>query len=108
MDADGTRDVLDALLAQVFEGKAELVANLVTNHPAHADPARFGQRFQTRRDIHAVPVDVPLIDDDVAEVNPDTELDTTLGRHARVALSHLALHVNGAAYRIDNARKFDE
>src|SRR5437899_3582543 len=108
MDADGSRDVLDPLLAHVFEGKAELVAHLVANHPADTDSARFGQCFETRRDIDAIPIDVPVIDDDVAEVYPDAELDATFGPHARAALGHLALHFDGAAYRVDDTGKFAE
>ncbi len=108
MRSTRSRDVLDLVLPHVFEGKAEFVADLVANHPADTDPARRGQCFETRRDVDAVTEDVPLIDDDVAEVDSDAELDTTLGRNACVALCHLALHLDGAAYRVDNTRKFDE
>ena len=31
MDADGSRDVLDLLLAHIFEGKAELVADVIAH-----------------------------------------------------------------------------
>ena len=51
-------DVLDLLLAQILEAEIELVAHLVAHDPADADPARLGQRFEPRRDIDAVAVDV--------------------------------------------------
>ena len=108
MGPDWSGNVLDLLLTHVFEGKVELVANLVANNPADTDPARLSQCLETRRDVYPVSVNVPLIDDDVAKVDPHAELDATFDWHARVALDHLALHVNCAAYRVDYAGKFDE
>jgi hypothetical protein len=42
MNADGSCNILDPLLAQVVEGEVELVAH----YPADADPARLGQGFE--------------------------------------------------------------
>jgi len=36
-------NIFDLLLAQVFEGVIELVAHLIADNAADADPARLGQ-----------------------------------------------------------------
>src|SRR4029077_10230976 len=101
-------DVLDLLLTHVLERDGELVAHLVAHHPADADAAWFGQGFEARRDVDAIAEDVLLIDHDVAEVDADAEFDASLLRHAGVALSHLALHLDRATHRIDHAGEFNK
>ena len=105
MDTHRPGDVLDLLLAHVLERKGELVAHLIPHHSADADPARFGQGFETRRDIDTVAEDVVLVDDDVAEIDADAEIDAPLGWHAGVTPGHLSLHLDRATNRIDHARK---
>src|SRR5262249_55288749 len=101
-------DVLDLLLASVLERKTQLVANLIADHAADADPAGRRQRLQAGSDIDAVAVDVPPILDDVAEIDPDAELDPPIRRYTGVAQRHLALHFDGAANRVDDAGELDQ
>ncbi len=49
-----------------------------------------------------------LVDDDVAEIDADAELDTALLGDTVIAQRHLALQLDRAAHRIDDARKFDQ
>ena len=106
--ADRPGDVLDLLLAPVVEGEVELVADLVAHDAADADPAGLGQGFEPCGDIDAVAVDVVLIADDVAEIDADAELDPPLRRDGGVAHGHLALHVDRAAHRIDDAAELHQ
>jgi hypothetical protein len=106
--ADRAGDVLDLLLAPVSKGEIELVAHLVTHHAADADPARLGQGFEPCGDIDAVTEDILAVDDDVAEVDPDPELDPLGIRRPGIPQDHLALHIDRAAHRIDDAGKLDE
>ena len=46
--------------------------------------------------------------DDIAQMNPDAELDAAFGRQAGVALDHAGLHLDRAAHRVDDAAKVDE
>ena len=98
-------DVLDLLLAHVLERNGELVAHLIPYHPADADAARFGQGLKARCDVDTVAEDVVVVDDDVAEIDADAQIDASLGLHAGVACGHLALHVDRATNRIDHARE---
>ena len=105
-DADRSGDVLDLLLAYVLEGQIELIAHLVADLARDAEPARFGEAFEARRDVDAIPIDVIAVDDDIAEIYADTELDSAVGRHLHIALRYAALHVDGASQRIHDTREF--
>src|SRR5215471_10794621 len=98
-------DVLDLLLAHVLERNGELVAHLIAYHPADADAARFSQGLKARCDVDTVAEDVVVVDDDVAEIDPDAEIDAPFGLHAGIACGHLALHLDRATNRIDHAHK---
>src|ERR1700757_4854150 len=71
-------------------------------------PPRSGQGFEARRDVDAVAEDVVLVDDDVAEIDADAEIDAPLGWHIGVARGHLALDLDRATNRIDHARELAE
>jgi hypothetical protein len=75
VDAHRPCDVLDLPYTQILKAEIELVADLAAHDPGDADAARLGQGFETSRDIDAVPVGVVLVDDDVAEIDADAELD---------------------------------
>ena len=62
--------------------------------------------FEPRRDIDAVAKDVVALDDDVAEVDADAEVDRPLRRD--VALAHRALDRDGAFDRVDGAAELDQ
>ena len=96
------------MLAHVLERDVELVAHLVTHNSTDADSARFSQCFQARCKVDTIAEDIVLIDDDIAEIDADTKFDAPLFRHVGIAPSHLTLHLDGAAHRIDHAVEFNE
>ncbi len=102
------RDVLDALLAQILERIGQPVADLVAHDARHAKAARLGQAFEPRRDIHSVAEDVVAVDDDVAEIDPDPEVDAPVFGDFGIAVDHRPLDLDGAADRIDDAGKLDQ
>jgi hypothetical protein len=79
-----------------------------SHHPRDPDPAWLGERFQARRDIHAVAEDVVAVDDDVTEVDPDPEPDPAVLGHTGLAIDHRPLHLGGTADRVDDAREFHQ
>ena len=108
MNTNRPRDVLDGLLAQIVKAKAELVLHLVVNDTRHHDAAGLGQGLKPRRYIHAVDVNVVAIDNDVANVEADAELDSLFRGNVCIAIGHSALDVHCAAHGIHNAYKFDQ
>ena len=71
-------------------------------------PPGCGDAFEARRDIHAVAEDVVALDDDVAEIDADAELDAPVLRHIGVALAHAALDLGGAGDRVHHARELHQ
>jgi hypothetical protein len=60
------------LLAGILEGKCKLVEHLVTYVRVDADPSRLSQ---PRRNVYSIAEDIAVLDD-VAEIDPYTELYT--------------------------------
>jgi hypothetical protein len=73
-----------------------------------AYPTRLGEGLEACGNIDAVAEDIPLVDDDVTDIDPHAELDAPITRHPGVALRHLTLHLDRATYSIDNAGELDE
>ena len=71
-------------------------------------PPGSDKRFQARRDIDAVAEDVVVLDDDVAEIDPDPEPDPAVLGHTGLAIDHRPLQLGGAADRVDDAREFHQ
>ncbi|MGA7262726.1 MAG: hypothetical protein WBX30_17780 [Stellaceae bacterium] len=101
-------NVFDLLFAQILKREVKLIAHLVAHDPAHTDPAGLGQRLEAGGDVDLVAVNVALVDDNIAEINADAELDTPFSRDVSLALGHCALHFGSAAHRIDDAGKLDQ
>ncbi len=108
VDPDGPCDVLEGLLADVLESEVEPARGILLHSRRDADPAGLGQRFQTRGDIDPVAKDVAILDDNVAHVDADAQLDAVVGGHTGVAPGHLALHLDGAAQPIHHTAELDE
>ena len=75
IDADRIGDVLQPLLAEVAKADVELVHGVVEGRAGDTDPAGLGNGLQPRGDVDAVAVKVVALDDDVAEIDADAELD---------------------------------
>jgi hypothetical protein len=74
----------------------------------NADAARIRDPLQARGDIYAVAENIAVVDDDVADMNPDPKFDTLGFGHANIAACHTALNLHGASDRIHRTGKFDE
>jgi hypothetical protein len=101
-------DVLDLLLTQILKAKRQPVANLIMNRIGNEHPAGIGQGFDPCRDVDAIAVKVVALDDHVAEIDADAQLDAALCRDPSVPLGHHLLHRDCAAHRVDDAGKFHE
>jgi hypothetical protein len=101
-------DVFEALLAEIIEGGIDL-AHSVRMHPAgNADAAGLGQPFEPCGEVDPIAENVAVLDDDVALVDADAELDPLFGWHVRVPVRQRPLHLDGAAHRVDDAGKFHQ
>jgi hypothetical protein len=74
----------------------------------NTNPAWFGYALKPCGDVHAIAVNVVIIDDDVAEVHANPKFDPLIDTYVGVPLTHAALHFNGAPYRVNHGRKLDQ
>src|SRR5262245_23256363 len=94
------------MLSHVLTRIREPVTDLVSDHSRDTNPAALGERLQSRRDIHTVAKDVMLLDDYVAQIDPDAEPDAPLVGHLRFAIDHPALDLHSAAHGVHYTEKF--
>ena len=107
-DADRPEDVLDALFAEVLERDVEPVAHLVPHGGGNADSVRWSELLEARRHVDAIAEDIAVLDDHVAEVDADPELNPSLRRNIRVAPRHPALDLGGALDGVGDALEFHQ
>jgi hypothetical protein len=66
------------------------------------------QSLQTRCHIHAIAENVTSIDDDVADINANPELDALLIWYLGIALGHPALDIKSSAHCVHYAAKLGQ
>ncbi len=106
--ADRSRDVLDLVFAQIFEGDRQPVADLVAHGPADIDPTGFRQALHPGADVDRLPVNEVTIGDHIAHCDGDAKPYPPVGGHLFSVSRHLALHLHCAAHRIDDAVELDQ
>jgi hypothetical protein len=73
----------------------ELARDLGMHLAREADAAGFGQLLQPHRQIDAIAVEIAVFDDDLAEVDPDAQLERESPHCAGVAVGHRLLQIDG-------------
>ena len=68
-------NVLQLLLACVFEVDVELALCVLLNASRNADAAGLRYPFQTYRNIDPITKDIIICDDNITDVNADAKLD---------------------------------
>jgi len=101
VDAHWPLDVIEALLPAIDEVGRHLALHLPPGVLGNRDTAGFGDALDTSRDIHAIAKNVVALDDDVADVDANSELDR-IGFIAG-ALLKLSLNFDGAGHRVKEA-----
>ena len=67
----------------------------------------FRERFETRRDIDSVAIDGAIaLDDDVAQIDADTEPHPAVVGLVRVAVGEFVLDIEATLYRLDNTVEY--
>lgn len=98
-------DVLELLFTQKLKLKIQLSLDLIECCSRNQDAARFGQSFQSRRDVHAVAIDVLPFHNHIAKVYANAEIELFFLRQFGIALCHRALDFDGAGDCVDHARE---
>ncbi len=72
------------------------------------DPTGRGDLLKSRHQVHPITIEITPLNDDIAEVDPDTQLEPHLARASRVGLGEATLNFHGAGHRVDHAGEFDQ
>lgn len=97
-DPDRAGDVLDLLQAEIGERLRYTVLGYLVHDIRDADRAGFGNRFQPGGDIDRVAENIPVFQDDIADIDADAILDALLAGGILLALLHRLLDLQGAAH----------
>jgi hypothetical protein len=71
-------------------------------------PPGSARPFEPRRDVHTIAENVAVLDDYLALVDADPELNAVIRRDCRVPLGDALLHLDRASNRINDAGELDE
>ena len=81
-DSDRAIDVLDADVAAILETNVDPIADAFVDDRGDADSAGLGKRLQSRRNVDAIAIDVVVFNNDIAEIDADSDHDGRLMRFA--------------------------
>ena len=106
--SDRAIDILDTYVAAVLETNVDPIADALVDDRGDADPTGLGEGFQSRGDVDTLAVDIVVFNDDIAEIDADSEHDGRLARGSIWQRGPRALHRKGAVYSIDHATELDD
>jgi hypothetical protein len=107
-DPHRPRNVLELPFACILEGDIKLAPDLPMHFSGDANATGLRQALQTRCYVHVVAENIASIDDDVADVDANPELDALRIRHLGVALGHSTLNIKSAAGCVHYAAKLSQ
>src|SRR5205085_11887186 len=96
-------DVLQVLSTHVGKDEINLAADLPLRVIGNADAAGIRDTLKPRGDVDTVAKNIVVVDDDITDVNPDSEFDPDVLRDVRIARRHAALGLDRATHRVDRA-----
>ena len=99
---------LHPVLAERLEAECDFALDLAIDVAGDADTAGLGQALEACGDVDAIAINVAVLDDDVADVDPDSERDPPVFGKVRLALGDAVLEGRGAFDCVHHAREFDE
>ena len=102
------RNVLELLITHIIEGEFELTGSILLDTRRDADATGISQCFKSGGDIDPVAENIAVLDNDIAHVDADSELDPLRESDAGIPDGHPLLHLYGAAQRVYDAAKLDE
>src|SRR5882724_10201347 len=108
VNANRPLDVLQGLLAHIFESEIEPVANMVADRSGDRDPAGRGDALQARRDVDTVAKNIVSLPNDVAHVNAYAKFNALILRRTGISFSDATLQLGGARHRVYDTGKLHQ
>src|SRR5882762_11774065 len=101
-------NILKQLRPHIITGNLNLAPDLPISIVGHADAARFSNALKASSYVDAIAEDIVVIENDVPDMDTDTELDPVVVRHISVLRGHVMLELRRAVHRVHNAGKLDK
>jgi len=92
----------------MFDGEIELVLHLIENIARHTDATGLSQGLEPRSHVHPVPVDVVVLNDDVANVDADAIGEPLFFGDVGVTLTDGMLDFDSTLDRLDSTRELGQ
>src|SRR5262245_9474419 len=105
---DGLGDVLQVLRTAILDIEGEFSARMIQHCLGDADAAGFGERLEPSGNVDAIAVYVVVIDDDIAEIDANADVDALVLWDIGITLGKATLERDGALHCINDAREFDK
>src|SRR4029450_9822991 len=105
---DGFWNVLQFLRPERSINERQLALDLFVGLGGNTNTAGFGETFEARCNVHAIAVDIVVIDDDVTNIDADSKFNPVTLRDVGVTFCHGALNINSTTYGIHCAREFNQ
>jgi hypothetical protein len=107
-NSDRPIDILDTYVAAILEPDFDPIADALVDDRGDADSAGLGEGFQSRGDVDTITVDVVVFNDDISEIDADSQHDGRLARGSIRQRGARALHRKRAVYSIDHTAELDD
>jgi hypothetical protein len=108
VSADRARDIFEALLPEIRKADFDPARRVLLNPSGHTNPARLGQAFQPGSDVDPIAENIAILDNDIALMDPDPQLDAMVCRAIATVVRDLPLDLDRAAESIDDTDELDE
>jgi hypothetical protein len=105
---NGPTDVLEQFFAEVLESDFEATVDLTVDRRGDADSADIGQLLHPCSDIDSFPVDVAVLEDDIAEIDADAKFHASIIGHIGIATAHSVLYLDRTPDRVSDALELDQ
>src|SRR3984957_4034367 len=100
IESHGRLDVFQHALANILEPERRLASHLPERIIGQVNPAWFALVFDAGCNVDAVTEDVVFIENNVPDVNANSEFDPLILRQKRILLGHRPLSFHATAYGI--------
>jgi hypothetical protein len=101
-NADWSLNVLEVLLAGIIKCNVEFIADLSVGILGNANAARLRNGLEACRYVDPVAEYVPVIFDNITNIDAYPELNSIVRRYVCIAIRHAALNIDRTAHRVHN------
>ena len=99
------RDVLDLLKATINKLQIAMLSDMIADGARHANSARIGYPFQSSCNVDRVSEDIPILNNHIAHIETDPELELICFGHLDTFSTHGLLDVDCTIHRGKRARE---